>query len=168
MDRIRDMKKTLFNSKPGMIVLILLVLLFSLWVIFLLYNVSRPRSSILDPSQIVLRGDRALVLRYAVSSRSLEEIDVDEHGQATHVVLVATQVSQRQDKQLSMAQWRSIEALRRQWCNTPIAFRPLNPNEPFYTVAVRCPSTFRALSLKIPADSLPSALVDLVEHVFAP
>ena len=158
-------RTSLFESKIGRTILLVLVLAWCGWVLFVLYRAVNPTATPLSVNGIIQRGDRVLVLRLLTTTTPLEELTVFSDTAVDRYTLEPGSTHRDREMHLDQAQWDALTALRMHWCTKQPSFSTAHADERFYDVAIRCTNGLSFRSAHVPIHELPDALADLVQHV---
>ena len=156
-------RTSLFESKIGRIILLVLVLLWCGWVLFILYRAVNPTATPLTVSGSIQRGDRVLVLR--LPTTPVEELTAFSDRAVDRYTLEPGPTRRDREMHLDQAQWDALTDLRTHWCTKQPSFSTVQADERFYDVAIRCTNGLSFRSAHIPIRELPDAFADLVQHV---
>lgn len=141
-----------------------LVVFGSFWGFIVLFLIlSPPPPSIPAPgSTITFRGDDIALLRM-VTQPPYEAITVHRDGRVVRSSYSTTVPSVATYGRVTAAELEAIHQLRRQWCQQVPTFRPLEPGESFYDLAVEC-GGHTAKQAKVPIELVPAIFETLLQR----
>ena len=114
-----------------------------------------------------LRGSSILIFQLPQQDGRIDRISVSEDQSAARILTLANRQPMYHQQDLPIELWRSLEALRQDWCAHPPTFRQHVSGERFYEVAVRCKISTNPV-YQIPMDQLPRPFIELIETVSPP
>jgi hypothetical protein len=120
-----------------------------------------PRDHVIDD----LRGGSILMLTFPKDEEPREIITVFDGTQ----VWRASLQSEGAEVPLTDEEWQTLNIAIDRWCETLPQFRDLAPDEPRYSVNIRCSwMSTDTRFFRVPVDHLPPELQMLIEHDPAP
>ena len=115
-------------------------------------------------SPIYIRGGGIAVVRLPRTVVPWQKIEIYDDGTATRG-LNPSQPARVSRIRLTPLEQAAFTDFRTQWCQQPVTFRQLAPDEPFYDVGVRCGASYEIKQAKVPIDMLPQIFQTLLARL---